>query len=78
MTDRHEELGERIVDALRAMVGALNRSPHDGASVQIGRLEVRMEHAEHTIRTMCGLLTGLGISVLTIVISMVLKGVLGG
>ena len=72
---------ERLVDAMRGIVGALNSHGlglNDGASLvdRLARLETRLDHLEKMVANMQKILVGLAVSVITLLIKMGVEGVL--
>jgi hypothetical protein len=69
---------ERLIDTLRAIVGALNANglgTGDSIPVALARMQERMEHLEKTMGNMQKILIGMAISVLTLVVKMLIEGV---
>lgn len=74
----NEEMN-KILDALRGIVGALNSNgvgTNHAIPVALARLETRLDHLERTLANMQKILIGLALSVVSLVIKMLAEGVL--
>ncbi|MDR2522555.1 MAG: hypothetical protein LBC93_02480 [Synergistaceae bacterium] len=76
-SEGHTEI-DRLIDTLRAIVGALNAhglGGSDSIPVAIARIETRLGHLEEKISSMQKILVGLAVSVVSMVVKMLIEGV---
>jgi hypothetical protein len=69
---------DRLIDTLRAIVGALNAhglGGGDSIPVAIARIETRLGHLEERMSSMQKILVGLAVSVVSMVVKMLIEGV---
>ncbi len=79
MVERHESETERLIEALRGIVGALNAVGIESGNtvlVPLAKVETRLDHLERQLTTMQKTLVGLSVSVITMVIKIVAEMVI--
>ncbi len=68
---------ERLIEAVRGMVGALNAGHADASvPVALARLETRVGHVEKALSNIQRVLVGLAVSVLGLLAKMLVEGAL--